>query len=84
MDWKLQTQNTYNARKTLCSEHSSVPKTGNANCVVTENQLKHCFWKKKKKKNREWGKKDKKIEIQVLTKEFTPYKIRYKFIRKRM
>ena len=62
MDWKLQTQNTYNARKTLCSEHSSVPKTGNANCVVTENQLKHFFLKKKKKKIGNEAKKTKRLK----------------------
>ena len=49
-------------------------KISNANTVITENQLKHCFRKKVKEDD---TKKTKKFtEIQVLTEDFTPYKIR--------
>ena len=71
--------------------------------MITENYLKHCFWKKvtgddakkKKKKTKKikkikrgwWKKKKKKTErlteIQVLTKDFASYKIRYNSLRKR-
>ena len=46
-----------------------------ANWVTTENQLKRCFWKKS---NRQWRKKKMLTGIQVLTKDFASYKIRYK------
>ena len=43
-------------------------------------QLKYCFWKKN---NWEWCKKYKRLaRIQVLTKDFTFNKIRYKYLRK--
>ena len=48
--------------------------------MITENQLKRCFFKKtgddSKMKKRLTG-------IQALTKDFTSYKIRYKSLRKR-
>ena len=47
--------------------------------MITENQLKHCFWKKTgndaKKTKRLTG-------IQVLPKDFASYKIRYESLRK--
>ena len=53
--------------------------------MITENYLKHCFWKKvtgdddaKKKKKTE-----RLTEIQFLTKDFASYKIRYNSLRKR-
>ena len=51
------------------------------NWVTTWNQLKRCFWKKV---TGEGEKKDKGMltGIQVLTKDFTSYKIRYKSSRK--
>ena len=42
--------------------------------MITENQLKHCFWEKKTgddAKKAKWL-----TEMQVLTEEFTSYKIR--------
>ena len=48
--------------------------------MITENQLTCCFWKK----ITDDAKKTKRLtEIQVLTKEFTSYKSRYKSLRKR-
>ena len=49
--------------------------------MITENQLKHCFWKKisdlfKKDKKRLTG-------IQGLTNDFTFFKMGYKSLRKR-
>ena len=49
--------------------------------VITENQLKRCFWKKI---TGDETKKTKRLtEIQVLTQDFTSCKIRYKYLRKR-
>ena len=48
--------------------------------MITENQSKGYFWKK----SSDYAKKTKRLpEIQVLTKDFTSYKIRYKTLRKR-
>ena len=63
-----------NAKKNPVLKYSSVWKVSNANWVITKNQLKRRFWK-----NKEIGDDAKK----VLTKEFTPYKIRQKSLRKR-
>ena len=50
------------------------------NWVITKNQLKHCFWNKITCKD---AKNTKRLSgIQVLTKDFTFYKIRYKYLRK--
>ena len=47
--------------------------------MINENQLKHC-----EKKTGHGSKKMKRLpEMQVLTKDFTSYKIKYKFLRKR-
>ena len=66
-------------------------KPGAQNIAVCENQgkqhkfsirwkpIKISFWKKS---NWGWYRKEKKIEIQVLTKHFTSYKIRYKSFKK--
>ena len=57
--------------------------------MITENYLKHCFWKKvtgddaKKKKKKKKKKTERLTEIQVLTKDFASYKIRYNSLRKR-
>ena len=48
--------------------------------MITENQIKGYFWKK----TSDDAKKTKRLsEIQVLTKDFTSYKIRYKSLTKR-
>ena len=54
-------------------------KVRNTTSVINENQLKHC-----EKKTGHGSKKMKRLpEMQVLTKDFTSYKIKYKFLRKR-
>ena len=72
-------------------QYSMPEKPGAQNIAVCENQGKQhkfsihwkpiiiSFWKKS---NWGWYRKEKKIEIQVLTKHFTYYKIRYKSFKK--
>ena len=53
-------------------------KVRNTTAVINENQLK------REKKTGHGSKKMKRLpEMQVLTKDFTSYKIKYKFLRKR-